>query len=82
MPDHSQGRRWYHQLLRGLDAFTLLPNGFNLTIPAAIDGRIDIGEIPMPLIDIKPTPGFGNSTVTPSSGFFNTGSGGGSGWGR
>ncbi|WP_431196031.1 hypothetical protein [Mycobacterium camsae] len=67
-------------LAGGIDAFTLLPNGFTLSIPAAVDGVAYVGDIPIPVINLPAVPGFGNATTTPSSGFFNTGPGGGSGW--
>ncbi|NKE29410.1 hypothetical protein FVP32_24985, partial [Mycobacterium tuberculosis] len=40
------------------------------------------GAIRIPLISIPAAPGFGNSTTNPSSGFFNTGAGGASGFGN
>ncbi|WP_373169697.1 hypothetical protein, partial [Mycobacterium marinum] len=42
----------------------------------------EIGPVEVPIIDIPATPGFGNTTTNPSSGFFNTGDGSVSGFGN
>ncbi len=58
----------------GTDPFTLLPNGFQITtVPVLWDGTVLFGPIQIPIINVPPTPGFGNTTTTPSSGFFNSG---------
>lgn len=48
-------------------------------IPLNFDVLSSAGPINISIIDIPALPGFGNSTELPSSGFFNTGGGGGSG---
>ncbi|NLP98659.1 hypothetical protein HGO75_23430, partial [Mycobacterium tuberculosis] len=69
-----------------LDAFSfpnisiVLPN-IGINLGSGPDPLIDIAgtggllPIKIPLIDIPAAPGFGNSTTTPSSGFFNAGTG-------
>ncbi|WP_239657049.1 hypothetical protein [Mycobacterium riyadhense] len=57
----------------------------NVTVgptPLSIPVAGTIGPISVPIIDIPAGPGIGNSTTNPSSGFFNTGVGGGSGFGN
>ncbi|WP_265349288.1 pentapeptide repeat-containing protein, partial [Mycobacterium tuberculosis] len=51
-------------------------------IPANADGELYVIAGDIPLINIPTTPGIGNTTTVPSSGFFNTGAGGGSGFGN
>nr|WP_244307474.1 hypothetical protein [Mycobacterium ostraviense] len=41
-----------------------------------------LGPVTIPVFQLSPVPGFGNSTGVPSSGFFNSGAGGGSGFGN
>ncbi len=54
----------------GTDPFTLLPNGFQITtVPVLWDGTVLFGPIQIPIINVPPTPGFGNTTTTPVVGF-------------
>ncbi|REM93309.1 PPE family protein, partial [Mycobacterium tuberculosis] len=47
-----------------------------------ISATAGLGPITIPIIDIPAAPGIGNSTTSPSSGFFNTGAGTASGFGN
>lgn len=54
--------------------------GGSSSIPITITSGA--GPVVIPLLDIPPAPGFGNSTTGPSSGFFNSGTGSSSGFGN
>ncbi|CAM4433236.1 PPE family protein [third part] [Mycobacterium basiliense] len=68
-------------LSAGTPAFDLPPVVIG-RIPLELHAGSTIGPIDISILNIPATPGFGNSTTVPSSGFFNTGGGGGSGYGN
>ncbi len=49
-------------------------------IPVELHASTTIGPVSLPIFGFGGAPGFGNDTTAPSSGFFNTGGGGGSGF--
>ncbi|WP_415823701.1 PPE domain-containing protein, partial [Mycobacterium basiliense] len=51
-------------------------------IPLNVGAGVTIGPVPIQGINVPAVPGFGNTTVAPSSGFFNSGAGGVSGFGN
>ncbi len=66
-----------------LDPITLFPGGYTIDpLPLNIALNLSVPDTSIPLINIPPTPGFGNTTSVPSSGFFNSGAGGVSGFGN
>ncbi len=63
-----------------LPTVTITVGGPTTTIDGNLTGMV--GGVSIPLIKIPAAPGFGNSTTSPSSGFFNAGAGTASGFGN
>ncbi|NKE28994.1 hypothetical protein FVP32_22875, partial [Mycobacterium tuberculosis] len=59
-----------------LDPITIFPGGYTIDpLPLHLALNLTVPDSSIPIIDVPPTPGFGNTTATPSSGFFNSGAG-------